>query len=573
VICDQELSTMRRPRERKTAVVTPVKSAEETGGLPNNTPRRRFDGMSAWLTRPATLWGLGAVLAVILAAPWWLMSDDLRYFILTGDDFAYVADALDWSIVRAHLFKPHNAHVVPLFRLWTYALVSIAGRLERLPDVFGPASYLGLVVAMILTGFLAARESGRTAVGLAAMILLGVSTVERPAVAWYSAGQALWAGAAIVLTVILARSWSVHGGAWRLGLVVLGALAAPAIWSGGLMAGPTAMAYLWSRRALKSRAVLLLLAGVSAAAVLLVTVISRSQIAGNRLVWEVRKELWPRPIQAVFHTAQAIIESLVLGNFGLDAFTTHWQAVVIVLGLVGLWAWSRGWVPRFNSLEATGATIVVGSYLLVYFFRGNFPYSSLREVDWYNATPQIGAVLFAVGWWSGLRPVRPSDNGRLTRGEAIALLGLAGFCCVIQVPRAERSLIRRAPEMSDWESQLMPVPDLQRVRALYFKEEIRDRQVRAFARLDRAQAFIGRLGTGPKRLREVFGRVLVPGIPERQISTDAFSVLRLPPDHPDVKSDPERLHEALDSLIQPEAEPRPPWLLRSEPWPRPASKR
>ena len=50
-------------------------------------------------------------------------SDQLDYLALSGDDFAYVADARDGPRMLSNLFKPHNTHIVPLFRLWTFALV------------------------------------------------------------------------------------------------------------------------------------------------------------------------------------------------------------------------------------------------------------------------------------------------------------------------------------------------------------------------------------------------------------------------------------------------------------------
>ena len=66
-----------------------------------------------------------------LALPCWLLGDELRHFCLAGDDFAYVADSRDASRLATNLFKPHNTHVVPLFRIWTFALVMAAGRLSN----------------------------------------------------------------------------------------------------------------------------------------------------------------------------------------------------------------------------------------------------------------------------------------------------------------------------------------------------------------------------------------------------------------------------------------------------------
>jgi hypothetical protein len=404
------------------------------------------------------------------------------------------------------------------------------------------------------------------------MTFLGFSSVVGVAVRWYSAGQALWAGTAIVATVLLAREWSQKGGAWLLGSVCLGALAAPAVWSGGLVAGPAAVAYLAAKDPSRFRRPILVVVAVTAGAVLAVLVTSRRQITRTTIVWERHAGLWPRPIQAVFHSAQAVAEALFLGNLGLDAVTTHWQAVTLVLGLAGLWAWSRGGFRRVNPLEAAGATIILGSYLLVYAFRGNLPYSSLRPVIWYHAIPQVGAVLFVTGWWTGVRRAGPANPGRFTRRQALGLVGVMACLCVLQAPRAERALIEAAPKMGPSEASMFPIPELKRLRALYFKAESRDQQLRALARLDKAGAIAAQLGAGRETLRRVFGPIKPPGLPDYQNDYDAFSLLRLPTGAPSDSPDPARLHAALDDLLRAETQPRPVWLKPADPWPPPENQ-
>ena len=519
----------------------------------------------AWLGRPAGIWVVMGLVALILAAPLWVLADELRYSALSGDDFPFIADSLDWQATRLHLFEPHNAHIVPLFRLWTHGLVLLSGQLDAMPLVFRVGSYVGLIMTMLAVFLLVAKETRRTGVGLAAMAGLGISTVVEPAVSWYSAGQALWAGAAIILTIYLARNWSRNGGIWRLGLVVLGSLAAPAIWSGGLLAGPAAMAYAWGKNRLRQPVRLLVLAVVTLLCFLLVVGLTRQTVEDTGLIWEQRKELWPRPIQAVLHTTQAIAETLVLGNLGLDATTQPYQAVVLVSALIGLWAWSRGGFSRITPLEASGAVMAVGSYLLVYFFRGNLPFSSLRPLGWYHAIPQVGAVLFAAGWWDALRPTAPLG---LTRRQVLGVLGFVGSICLLQSPRAERILLQYAPPLSPSEAKFFLIAELQRFRALYFREESLNRQIRALARLEKANPVAARLKLGPKTLRRIYGRVLMPGIPENQLASDIFSLLKLPPDDPALPVDVGRVRLALDDLFRAENEPRPPWLSPTEPWPR-----
>ena len=57
---------------------------------------------------------------------------------------------------------PLNTHVVPLFRLYTYAVVQSTDRLEDLPRMLLGASYLGLVATMPLVGRLVRQATGRT---------------------------------------------------------------------------------------------------------------------------------------------------------------------------------------------------------------------------------------------------------------------------------------------------------------------------------------------------------------------------------------------------------------------------
>jgi hypothetical protein len=510
------------------------------------------------------MWVIAVLAVLLVAAPAWLMADDFRYFALNDDDFVFIAYSRDWPTTWANLLTPCSTHIVPLYRLGTWVLVALSGRLQDMPAVLGAAAYLGLVLTMCVTGVLVAQETGRTSVGLAAMAILGVSTVVQGAATWYAASQAVWTGAAIVVTLLLARGWSRSGGGWRLGLTALAALSAPAIWTGGLLAGPAALAYLWARDPSRVRGTLLPLAGAVAGALLFILVRARRMIVATSMIWERHPELWPRPIQAVLHTAQAIAESLVFGNLGLDVVTTPFQAIVLVLGLAGIWAWSRGGARRINPLEAAGATVVVGSYYLVYVFRGNLPFSSLRPVGWYNAIPQVGAVLFAAGWWAGLCP---AARGSLTRRGALALVGIVVVTALIQAPRAERRVIQWAPPLTPSEVKEFPIPELLRLRALLLKGLHRDRQVRALARLDKVRSLAWQLNAGRATLRQVFGRRLIPGLTMQQDLADAIDLLVLPPDDRSPAPPPDRLHEALDDLLRPEPNIRPPWILPDEHWP------
>ena len=517
-----------------------------------------------WLSGPAGVRGVASLAVLILAAATWLMADEVNSFALNDDDFTFIAHSRDWPTTRENLLTPNATHIVPVFRLWTWALVETSGGLSDLPRVFGAASYLALAFTAGAVGLLVKQETGQTALGLAAVTVLGVSSVILPTATWYAAGQALWAGFGIVVTILLARAWSINGGGWRLGLMALAAFAATAVWTGGLLAGPAALAYVQVKKSSESRRALLVLAGTSAFGLLLILILTYGLIKQTPLIWERNPELWPRPVQAVLHVAQAIAESLVFGNLGLDVVTTPFQAVILVLGLASLWFWSRGGPGRINPLEACGATIVVGSYFLVYFFRGNLAFSSLRPVVWYNAIPQVGAVLFAAGWWAGLRPADPHPMSRLS---ALAVSALVVTTALMQAPRVERYFIAKMPPMTPTEAKLFLFPAVQRDRALFLNAVYREQQARALARLDKVRLLALGQKIGRQALHDAYGRLKIPGLRAQAGLPDAFELLSLPRDGRPVPAKALRLRRTFDDLIRPEPVQRPYWLAPSDPWP------
>jgi hypothetical protein len=510
-----------------------------------------------WLSWPTPVWLPAALAALILAAPAWLLRDELRSLPLLHDDFAYIAQSRDLPTTRAHLLEPHNAHVVPLFRIWTFAVVAVSGRLANLPAVFAAAGYLGLIAAMLALGYVIARETRQLAAGLSAMAILGISTVTHPAVTWFSASQALWAGTAILAALALAQNWSEKGGTTRLAAIAATTFLAPAVWSGGLLAGPAVLNYLYFKKQKRDRGAALLLAGVTLSSVVLILILSRGQIQGAEVVWEKRRDVWPRPIQAFLHTAQVLVEECVCGNLGLYVTTTPRQAVALLFALAVLHSWSRRSRLGWNALEASGAFIALGGCLLVFFFRGNLPYSSLRAYGWYHTIPQIGAILFAAGWWTALSASVPR---RMTMAQAAMVLVLTFVFCLIQIPRAAQQLIQSAPDLAPTEAGLFPSTELLAGRARYFKVEFHERQVRALIRLDRLDGLLTDLNASPESLRDVFGHALVPGISKKQPGCDAFSLLAPRPRNPKASAALAAQSLLLIDLLRPEPEPVPPWL-------------
>ena len=178
-------------------------SVAAPGPVRESSPQPFMVRLRSWSREPVGIRVIAALAVLVLTAPAWLMADDFRSFALNDDDFVYIAYSRDWPTTWANLLTPCSTHIVPLYRLGTWILVAASGRLRDMPAVLGAASYFGLVVTMCATGVLVARETEQTALGLAAMAILGVSTVVQGAATWYAAGQAVWAGAAIVVTILL----------------------------------------------------------------------------------------------------------------------------------------------------------------------------------------------------------------------------------------------------------------------------------------------------------------------------------------------------------------------------------
>ncbi len=382
--------------------------------------------------------------SMLCAGPLWMWRTPLRWFFLKADDFVYLAWSRSPAALREHVATPHEGHVAPLFLLETHVLARLAGTLEALPRVLGWASYATLVLAMAATARVVARETGRTARGLAAMAAVGFSSVLGPTLLWYAAGQALGAGTAILAMLAALQAWRVRGSWWPLVLAVLAAMAAPLFWSAGYAAAPVGVAYLWADgRPACRRAAALLAVCELALIVLIWGVVGRGFAPVSHVA--------ARPLGGVLaadavlsHSSQAVCEALILNNLGLDAPTTAGQAIVLGAMLIGLWAWSRrrsdptasGPWPRVNPLEAAGAVMVIATFGLIFASRGtDGGFESLRGLGWYDAIAELGTVLFVAGWWSGRLPSPPAGAPEpLEVREFAAVLAFVAVVVALQAP-------------------------------------------------------------------------------------------------------------------------------------------
>jgi hypothetical protein len=494
------------------------------------------------------------------------LADPFGSVRLALDDFDYVSESRTGSALANHLLLPHNTHLVPLFRLWTYTWLQVAGALARTPEVLGLAAYLSYAAAMMLLGHLVARETGRLEWGLAAMAVFGLSALLEPTISWYSASQAVLAGAGILAMLVTLQLWRARGGWASMALSMLAAVAAPLLWSGGYVAGPAGFAYLWAdgRPHARKTALLPLIASIA-------TAVAAFVLAGNQIT--AAANFHDRPVsgavnllQGLASTAQGVVEILILRNLGLEAATTPLQALALALVLAAVWVWTRGRPIRPNSLEAAGAVTALAGFLLVYMARGYFTFDSLRDLSWYQAIPQIGAVLFGAGWWAG-HPIGPLPRSLAapTRVGLFGVLALMTLLVVLQTPRVRAQRVAAAPRLAAAERTRFPTPVLQRLRARYLQAERVAWQRRFLTRLDRAEELARKNGWGRDEIRTEVGRMVEPKPPGDMPHIDAVDLLVLPK----IGAQPDlgQVAQTLRPVLSREPEPRPAWLEPNEPWP------
>jgi hypothetical protein len=462
-------------------------------------------------------WALTVLVAIaICACSFGLWAVPLGAFELKSDDFVYLARSRTAESLRTHWFAPHNGHVVPLFMLETHLLARLAGTLERVPGVLGGATFLTLVVCVLLTGHLVAWETGRTARGLAAMAAVGFTSVMGTSVLWYSAGQALGAGALILAMLVALRAWRARG-AW-IYLVFAGAaaVAAPLMWTAGYVAGAVGAAYLWAdgRRACRFAAIIPIAASISA--FIAARNVSPRFFAPPSSVAEKPNRVVFGLAPAVIHSTQAVCEALVFNNLGLDAPTTPAQAMIIGSVLAGAWLWTRrqtdpGGRRRLrpiNPLEAAGATLVATGFGIVFIVRGtDTTYDGLRALGWYNAIPALGGVLFAAGWWSGeIASPPPTTIAPPDRLEFLVFALVAGVILVLQTPRVDRVIFvfdglsaKFGPERSR--------------RTATELNQMAQAQRQSLAALDQLEKDAREFRRGRAETRQLTERIIVPGMP------------------------------------------------------------
>jgi hypothetical protein len=519
-----------------------------------------------WGRRPA---GRAVVLALALGAclaPAWLFSDFLTTSRLSGDDVAYIAGSRTLPRALESLFVPHNTHVVPSLRLLTWALVAGTGRLSGLQQVLPAAAYLSLVGAVVLTGAVVARETGRAVAGLAAMVAAGTTSTMWSAGVYYAASQATWAGIGILAVLWFLQGWRRDGRRWRLAASALAAWVAGGFWSLGHAAGPVGAVYLWSAggRGSPSRRA----AGVPLAATAVAVAINLG-LGGRQINESARRNdnfhgqtlgQALSPARGLLCTLRVVPVNLIFGNLGAEAEVTTGQGVTLTLGLIAAWLWWRVVPGRATPLEYAGATMVLLCYLTEWTVRGYLPFWFVRKVyAWYDILPHLGAVLFACGWWWGAAADPGAPVAPASRAQALAILLLLAGLLALHVPRVESIFEARQPPLSPSEAEQFPLASQRRARALYLASDNARRQQLQLRRFERAEAVARSRGIGRDAINGVFEPVLSPSTP-RVGDGDLFDLPR-----GGTETDPDRIRAAVGNLMGPVPEQPPPWLNDRDP--------
>src|SRR4051812_3051591 len=119
-------------------------------------PRARTSHLPSSGLRGAVLLlgGLAALAALALDAR------PLCCPMLMQDDFQILAQSWTWGRTRAGLWVPQNEHAMPLGRLLTYGVVSLAGRPTALPRAAALVGPLALLAGLALVYRFVTRELG-----------------------------------------------------------------------------------------------------------------------------------------------------------------------------------------------------------------------------------------------------------------------------------------------------------------------------------------------------------------------------------------------------------------------------
>lgn len=388
----------------------------------------------------------------------------LGWPMLSQDDFEILAQSWTWPRTRDGLWVPQNEHAMPLGRLFTYALVRVAGgpnTLARAAILVGP---LALLAALALLYHFVRRELGHPLYGLVAIVLFGVTSVYQQAVFWFAASFSGLALDTLVLGLLAAQRWRRTGRGVYLGLTAVACALAPAWFASGVLAGPLCCLYLfpwfedrdapatspWRRRVAAAVGCLVPLLGTG-----LFLAISLPRTAARIMHLEhyqgrTALEVF-QPLTGLWYTCRSLVDNLMLGEFGIS--TVEVPVVLLLVALGALAVAGAWWFVHSRSvrLALLGLALILSNYLLVYSARATWGYEGvMTHPGWsrYHLLPQLGLSLFVCAGLTGFagRWFSPREDQTLTLRQARILRLLIAVCLVVQLPRALLSYFPYDPE-------------------------------------------------------------------------------------------------------------------------------
>ena len=327
----------------------------------------------------------------------------LRHPSILTDDVLRLTD-FQTTPLRRVLLKPFAEHVHPLFQLVNAACWELSGhRLDRTPLVLTIAALVPFLGCVLLMGGLIRRETGSGSAAILGASALNLSTLTLECAWFFSGSTFAWS-----LLATLAMLWGV-GRPGRLGLsaIVLGAAAAPAFSTIGLLAAPVGLVDVLCRRGTRSAARLLApLVGLG----LFVAAVGPSEYRAVLAGGANRFADVPVGLLTAARAPSAVLVPGLIGFEDLDRSMPipAQLAATAVLGLAAL-GFSIGRPARPWALA--GLTLVVGGYLLTYPVRAMAGADSLLRLQRFHLFPHAGLILIlAVGLapatrWLDRRPI------------------------------------------------------------------------------------------------------------------------------------------------------------------------
>ena len=171
----------------------------------------------------------------------------------------------------------------------------------------------------------------------------------------------------------------------------------------------------------------------------------------------------------------------------------------------------------------TGATILIAAYFVEWTFRGYMDYQYLRTINlrfvvpWYDAIPQIGAVLLIAGWCSRRGPTLGKVR-EATRSNAPTQLECLGVCLLVVLlialnrPRVSALVRATVGSLQASDRKIFKIEELRTMRANVLLLDRTKWQRRHLNRLDQCEEKARRMGWGRDAIRNAFGHRFIPGL-------------------------------------------------------------